>query len=53
MGKINLPWTEVGDFRLMFDSMPCDPGWLDVTTVTDCQQAAQILQMDYAGEKVL
>ena len=53
MRKINLPWTEVGDFRLMVASVPCDPGWLDVTTVSDCQQAALILQLDYAWEKVL
>ena len=53
MGKTKLPWTEVGDFRLMVDSVPCEPGWLDVTTVTDCQQAAYILKFDYAGEKVV
>ena len=44
--------TEVGDFRLMLASVPCDPGWLDVTTVADCQQAAHFLQLDYAGAKV-
>ena len=47
MGKIKHTWTEVGDFRLMVDSAPCDPGWLEVNTVTDCQQAAHILQLDY------
>ena len=53
IGKIKLPWTEIGEFRLMVDSVSCDPGWLDVTTVSDCQQAADILQLEYAGEKVL
>lgn len=53
LGEANYFVTEVGDFRLMVESVPCDPGWLDVTTVSDCQQAADTLQLDYAGEKVL
>ena len=51
--KVKLPWTEVGEFRLMVDSVSCDPGWLDVTTVSDCQQAADILQIEFAGVKEL
>ena len=41
-----------GDFLMMEDYSPCDLGWLEISTVSDCQQAASELQLFYVGTKV-
>ena len=46
------PQLEVVEFQMMADSAPCGPGWLEISTVSDCQQAASELHLFYIGTEV-